>query len=257
MGIALILPGKAEAKAQHERGRLTRASGVPLCTMSPALLIALFIVIAILLVVGAYYAHKRLIELWQRTAAGLGFQYAEEDPFNLVSIPFRLFKLGEGQGCENVVWGTRNGLDVKAFDFWYYEDSTDGEGHTSRSYERFSCAVVPAPVGCPPTSIGPESFGSRIGRALGFHDIEFESEDFNKKMKVKSAEPKFANYLIDARMMQWLLDNKGWEFELTGMSMLAYCRKVKPPQIVKVIEAVEGFRQHIPNVVEETYKEGS
>jgi len=164
---------------------------------------------------------------------------------------------GDGRGCENVVWGTKDGLDVKAFEFWDYDQTIDTQGHSRRSYEYFSCAVVPAPVFCPHTTLGPESFMSRIGRALGFHDIDFESEDFNRNMKVKSAEPKFANYLVDARMMQWLLENKGWEFELSGQSLLAYCKKVKPPEIVNVIAAVEGFHQHIPKVIEDTYKEGS
>ena len=40
-----------------------------------------------------------------------------------------------------------------------------------------------------------------------FHDIQFESEEFNRDFTVHCEEPKFANDLIDARMMQWLLAN--------------------------------------------------
>ena len=137
------------------------------------------------------------------------------------------------------------------------DDSSDAQGHTSRDYSHFSCTVVPTAVSCPHTSIAPEGVFSRLGRALGFHDIEFESEEFNKAMKVNSADPQFATYLVDARMMQWLLDNKGWHFELCGRWVLAYGGRTKPKLIWGVIEAAREFHQHIPKVIDETYREGS
>ncbi len=76
-------------------------------------------------------------------------------------------------------------------------------------------------------------------------------------MKVKSAEPKFATYLVDPQMMEWLLANKGWQFELSDRSVLTYCKRVKPPAIATVIAAAQGFHKHIPRVVDETFKEGT
>ena len=38
-------------------------------------------------------------------AADHAFQYSRDDPFDLTSLNFRLFGLGDGRGCENVVWG--------------------------------------------------------------------------------------------------------------------------------------------------------
>jgi hypothetical protein len=225
--------------------------------MGVVLVIALGVVLLILVGVAGYYARKRRILLWQQTAAGLGLQYSTEDPFDLVSLPFDLFSRGEGRGIENVLSGTKDDLDTKAFEFWDYTESSDTKGNTSRSYEHFSCALLPTAATCPHTSIAPEGFFSRIGRALGFHDIEFESEEFNKHMKVTSAEPKFATYLVDPQMMEWLLANKGWQFELSDRSLLTYCRRVKPPKIASVIAAAQGFHEHIPRVIDETFKEGS
>ena len=205
----------------------------------------------------AYYARKRRIQEWQQTAAHLGFQYSTDDPFDLVTLPFSLFQRGEGRGSENVVWGQKDGLDIKAFEFWFYTESSDMKGNRSRSYERFSCSLVPVTSWCPETTIGPEDLFSRIGRSLGFHDIEVESEDFNKAWKVKSADQKFATYLLDPRMMQWLLDNKGWQFELSGNSLLTYCKRLRPREIWSVIEAGREFHAHVPKVIGDTYGEAT
>ena len=223
--------------------------------------VILLIVLGALLVGGAAYISytlkKKRIQEWEQTAAHLGFQYSTDDPFDLLSLPFALFQRGDGRGTENVVWGQKDGVDIKAFEYWFYTETHNPKGGTSREYERFSCTLLPMSVYCPETAIAPEGFFAKIGHALGFHDIEFESEDFNKAWNVKSAEPKFATYLCDARMMQWLLDNKGWRFELSGPWVLTYTGRLKPKEIWNVIEAAREFHSHIPKVIGETYGEGS
>jgi hypothetical protein len=67
-------------------------------------------------------------------------------------------------------------LDLRAFDYWYYDESTDSDGRTSRSYYRFDCAIVPIGAACPALSIGRETFFTRMAGALSFHDIEFEDD---------------------------------------------------------------------------------
>ena len=44
--------------------------------------------------------------------------------------------------------------------------------------------------------------------ALGFEDINFESEEFSRAFFVKCPEKKFAYDVIDPRMMQFLLDTR-------------------------------------------------
>jgi len=223
--------------------------------------VVLVVVLGLILVGGValigYYARKRRIQEWQQTAAHLGFQYSTDDPFDLLNLPFSLFQRGDGRGTENVVWGQKDSVEIKAFEFWDYTESSDMKGNRSRSYEHFSCTLLPIAAWCPHTTLGPEDMFSRIGRALGFHDIEFESGDFNRAWKVKSADPKFANYLVDPRMMEWLLDNKGWQFELSDRWMLAYCKRLKPREIWNVIEAAREFHMKVPKIIGETYGGGS
>ncbi len=46
---------------------------------------------------------------------------------------------------------------------------------------------------------------TRLAAHLGLHDIEFESDDFNRRFNVTCSDRKFANDLVDSRMNQWLL----------------------------------------------------
>lgn len=222
--------------------------------MEPALLIVA--VIAVIVTIALVQQHlKRLRrQAFGSLAARLGLQYAPDDPFGLDGLPFELFGRGDGRGCENVLWGAWQGLDVRAADYWYYDESTDAEGRTTRQYHRFSCVVVAVPWRCPHLTIGREGFFSRLADHIGFRDIEFESEEFNRAFNVKCADRKFATDLVDARMMQWLLYAGGdWSFETNEQLFLATTGKLAPAEIPRLLGCIKGFVDHVPRVVGELY----
>ena len=83
---------------------------------------------------------------------------------------------------------------------------------------------------------------TRLADALSFHDIQFESEDFNRMFNVKSPDKKFANDFIDARMMQFLLQTgKGTAFEVMGDRLLCFRRKLAPMEIVTLLGLSKAF----------------
>ena len=212
----------------------------------------IFILIVVLVGLGiwwAWYAKKKRREELAQTAASLGLTYERQDPYNLTAMPFELMNRGDGQGSENVLEGTWQDVALKEFDYWYYTESTDGKGHTSRTYHYFSCALSELQIDGAALTIAHENFLSRIGDHLGFQDIQFESEDFNRAYRVKCKDQKFATDLVDARMMQWLLQQKGFGFELTGPYLLTYCGRVKPTALIPLLGTMKAFRDHIPRVV--------
>lgn len=216
-------------------------------------IVLLFIVAAIGILYVAWYIRDRRRKAFAALATSLGLQYSPDDPFGLEDLPFALMDQGDGRGCENVLHGTWNQLDLKTFDYWYYERHTNSKGVSSRTYYRFSCAVIPLAFASPHTTIEPETLLTRLADHLGFRDIDFESEEFNRLMQVKSADKRFANYLVDARMMQWLLATRGWQFELSDRYLLCYERKVAPDQYLKLLAALKCFYDQIPRVVYETF----
>jgi hypothetical protein len=154
--------------------------------------------------------------------------------------------------------GAWHGTELRAFDYWYYQESRNAQGHTSRTYYRFDCVRLGVGAHCPPTSIDPENLFTRLADALSFHDIEFESEAFNRAFTVKSADGRFAYNLIDARMMAWLLANAidCW-IELVDDQILVARERLAPEELPGLMALGVAFVAQVPRVVEELYPSGS
>ena len=205
---------------------------------------------------GWYFKQKRIKEL-ASASAQLGLQFSARDPFVTLSEPFQLFTRGDGRGVENVMSGVWHGTEVRQFDYWYYEESSNGKGGRSRTYYRFNCVIAPIEASCSRLTIDHENLFTRLADALSFHDIEFEDEGFNKKYNVKSPDKKFANDFVDARMMQWLLRHgDGYAFEVNGSELLCAHKRLRPTELIPLLGTVQEFREQVPRVVFELYPKG-
>lgn len=188
-----------------------------------------------------------------------GLVYSPIDTYGLDSLPFHLFKQGEGRGCENVLTGRWNDVPVTGADYWYYTESTDSEGHRNKTYHRFSVVVCELGAWLPSVQIGHENMLTRLADHLGFDDIDFESEEFNRRFRVKSKDREFAFKLLDAPMISWLLHTAGDHcYEVSGNHLLVYRSKVAPAELTPLFLAGAVFVQHIPRLVWADYgKEAS
>jgi hypothetical protein len=217
------------------------------------LIFVLFIAVIIAAGYFAWQAKKKRRLALQAFATQYGMQYAGEDPFGLLAYSFSLFQRGDGRGVENVLWGSWQGVPVKACDYWFYTESTDSKGHTSRSYQHFSAVIVDVALGLPPVTIQREGFFTRLADHVGLRDIDFESEQFNRAFNVKAQDREFAFKLVDARMMQFLLSTEGFAYEVVGPWLLVYCGRRKPTELVPVLGTAKGFYEQIPRLVWNEY----
>jgi hypothetical protein len=221
--------------------------------------VAVLVVILIAAVVAAilWYTYQRKKK--RRLALSFfarqyGLEYAQADPFDLMSYDFHLLGLGDGRGCENVMSGVWHGMPAREADYWYYEETSDGKGNRSRSYKYFSILIADVEATLPYVSISKETLFSRLADHLGFQDIAFESDDFNREFQVKSPDREFAFKLVDARMMQWLLSTDGrCGFEIRDSNMLVYARRLKPGELALLFGVTKGFQDHVPSLVWNEY----
>jgi hypothetical protein len=166
------------------------------------------------------------------SARRAGLSFSPQDPFDCAGPPFDLFRQGDGRGTQNVMWRPDAEHPIRVFDYWWYDEYEDNNGVAHRSYHRRTCATAEVGWLWPQLSLTKEGLVSKAASVLGVRDIEFESEDFNRRFNVKSEDPKFANDIIDARMIRWLLQTDGaFRFEVCGRWLLAYSKKRRPQEL--------------------------
>jgi hypothetical protein len=219
-----------------------------------ALLILSILLIAAFLIWLKFSIDRKRREEFMLVAARLGLAYERDDPFDTVDLPFALFSRGEGRGTENVLHGTAAGMKVRLFDYWYYEEVHNPKGPNTRSYHRSSCALGWFDADCPHLSLAREGFLSRIADKIGFRDIEFESEEFNRAWQVVGEDRRFAYAFVDARMMEWLLDEGDvCSYEVVGPLLLCSTDRLKPAEFETLFEVLRRFRSKVPDVVASLY----
>lgn len=224
--------------------------------MAPELLFGLGILVVAAVAGWQLYARHRRREELALVARRLGLSYTADDTVGCLSYPFALLGRGDGRGTENVLSGTWQQIPLVAFDYWYYTESTDAQGHRSKTYHRFSCAVTEVDAALSHLVIERESLLTRLADAVGLDDIAFETEEFNRAFDVRSGDRKFANDLVDQRMMRWLLGTRGFGFETAGRWLLCYSKRRSPSELVELLGTLKGFRDQVPRVVYDLYPLG-
>ena len=225
-----------------------------LSALLPFLILFGGVALIVLVLYLGYQAKQKRRADFVRMAVQLNLTYSAVDAFGLLGYPFTLFERGDGRGIENVLQGAWQQTDVVAFDYWYYDETHDSKGGTSRTYHRFDCALLPMPADCARLTIERENLLTRMAGALSFKDVQFESEEFNRAFNVKSEDKKFASDLVDARMMQWLIAHgTDYAFEVVGNRVLVAGPKVPPMELIQLLGVARGFVQHVPQVVSSLY----
>ena len=225
--------------------------------MDTGLIIALAVLGAIGAAAWSFYAKKKRREELLFIARQLGLSYSAEDKRGCLGLPFALLQRGDGRGTENVLWGTWQAIELVEFDYWFYTESTDSRGNRTKSYSRFSCAVTEIDAALSPLTIGRENLLTRLADAVGLDDIAFETQEFNDAFNVKSKDRRFANDLIDQRMMAWLLSTASdFSFETCGRWLLCHSDRRRPMDLIPLLGTLLGFRDQVPRVVYDLYRVG-
>jgi hypothetical protein len=213
--------------------------------------------VAVLALVGASLSairrHRRRLGI-AAFAEKFEFDYRPHDPFSLLwDYNFPLMEMGDGRGCENVVWGEWKGLPFKAADYWYYEEPSNRKGSV-RHYRHFNALIVDVPLYLPRVTVDREGIASLLAGGIGWRDIQFESGEFNKQFRVRAEDAEFAFKLIDARMMHWMLSTDDtFGFQFYASAILVWSRRLRPTELLPLIGTAKELHDHIPRLVWKEY----
>lgn len=220
---------------------------------SPALIFFLAPVFMIVAAVAAYYAWKKEQQrkadlLALASELGLAFDPTKDKDHDERYANFEIFRRGHSRAAYNTLTGSLpiNGTDhpVVMGDFTYKVTSSNGKSSSTTTY-RFSYLILHLPLpGVPDLLIRPENILDKLGSALGFDDIDFESAEFSRKFLVKSPDKRFAYDVITPRMMEFLLAAKGApaiDLEHAMLSLSDGSRRWTPEQFRGTIAFAETF----------------
>ena len=247
--------------------------------MTEAFPTILFIVFVLLVVLGIFAtiasnrrAEARRLAL-QAFAARYGFAYQPQifdagrgfmDSLTGVPTttdqflaPFQhLSPFGQGHSHEvhNLITGTHGNMGVTIFDYSYKVTTSNGKSTTTTTY---NVQVVTAALShfLPTFTMQPENFLLKIGEKLGYREIEFESEEFNKRWFVRGQDSEQIYALFHPQAMERLLNVAPFRWEFGGnMIVVLESRYLEPPVIERTLVDIADFTALIPNYFRQDHK---
>lgn len=135
------------------------------------------------------------------SARGLSAMRGRDEDWHVRYPGLAIFQKGRARRSEFLVAGTVDGREVRCLDYRY----VTGSGKNRRTHRH---GVVVMETGTPviPLRIRPENLLDGVAGALGFDDIDFESDDFSRRWHVTSPDRRWAFDVIHPRTMEYLMD---------------------------------------------------
>jgi hypothetical protein len=217
-------------------------------------MVTLLVLAGILLVAGAAWygwaQAKKRRELFHQVALSHGWTWVGRDDQWTERFDGTPFGEGDHRRALNVLTGTYRDRSLVAFDYSYQTHSTDGQGHQSTTTHRYAVCVLGMPAYLPTFELTPEGLLGRVGTMLGMQDVELESEDFNRRYRVRCEDPKLAYDLLPARTMEMLLARPALHLRLAGAEALCWERGAHTPaQLLARLDTLDALLAGAPSFV--------
>lgn len=180
-----------------------------------------FVIVCFVIVIGIFawmrhhFAKQRTLGM-QSLASSLGLQFTGGKDYSFDERYDFVNKLCQGKKryAYNIIHGIYYGHHVLAFDYHYQTESRNSNGKKRTQHHHFSFFVLHFEGNFPELLISREGWLSKVAQFFGFDDINFESAEFNRMFKVKSANKQFAYDICHGQMIEFLLSNPDLNIEI-------------------------------------------
>ena len=189
------------------------------------------------------HATKKRRESMMRAAESMGLTfYPDGDPSLLSRLStFKLFNQGRARKMKNLIQGDSGEVNIAIFDYQY----TTGSGKNSSTHSQSVVALQSSQLVCPDFTMRPENMFDKIGSALGFQDIDFESHPlFSKSFVLQSSDETAIRQYLTPSLLEFFQTKLGISVEAQSGTMFFYRsgRRIKPEQIKdNLTQAYEVF----------------
>ncbi len=208
-------------------------------------------VVAVAVAAYAWWADQRRRELLMAFCRSKGWAFALEDPSLVDRWSGTPFGVGQRRRARQVVSGTDRRRPLVAFDYSYVTSSSDTSGRRSEQTHHFAVVVLALPTWLPRLQLTPENLLTRAASAIGLDpDIDLESEDFNRRYRVTSRQPKFASDVLTPRTMQALLAQPAGAMRVDGNALVGWeSGRLEPVRLLARLTLLHTLLDGIPPFV--------
>ncbi|MGH2554377.1 MAG: hypothetical protein ACRDHO_01490 [Actinomycetota bacterium] len=166
-----------------------------------------------------------------------------------LSGDFRLFGRGDGREARNALGGIWQGVPVKTLDYGYFETKAAWGFYRVKRWRRFSVGILDLGASVPSVITELNGAAGLSSDYMGFHDIQLESDDFNRRFHVTCDDREFAYKFFDGQMLRWILGQPELlETEVLGRRGLVAMPRLEPERMGTLLDAAVGFYTHLPSV---------
>ncbi|HET9188182.1 MAG TPA: DUF3137 domain-containing protein [Acidothermaceae bacterium] len=185
-------------------------------------LFALVIVAVIAFAIWSYKRNQKRVSALQQYALANGWAYVARDDRQWTRWQQTPFNDGFDRRATNVLTGRHQGHDMVAFDYTYKTRTTDSKGNSSTQTHHYRVCALAMPTWLPTLEVGPENVLTRLGNVVGVHDIELESEDFNRRFRVHANDRKFAYDVLSPRTIERLMAMPAFHWRIDGQTIVSW-----------------------------------
>jgi hypothetical protein len=211
-------------------------------------IIPIVVVSIVLLIIGfgIYFGHKYEKERTARfeaIALEMGLQFFPEGESAVISqfSSTHLFQQGRRRKFRNMICGDTDALKLAVFGYQY----TVGNGKNSHTHHQSVMAFQSSSLELPEFELRPEHFFHKIGKALGYQDINFDAHPvFSKQFILRGPDEQAIRLFFTPERLKALESRPGISIE-SGKTFLVFYRqrkRVKPEELRAFMQ--EGFEIH-------------
>ena len=210
------------------------------------------LLVALLLAGGAWTAWHRQA---QRRARHLdfaherGWTYDARDPSLVRCFRGEPFGRGSRRQATNVLRGTYDGREAVVFDYRFVTQAHDGQQPVQQTH-RFTVVALRLPVALPRLELTAGTPLTRLADAIAGPDLELESEDFNRRYRVRADDRRLAYEVLHPRAVEQLLAAPTLNLRLDGADALLWERGTTsledvPARLSVLARLVDGVPSYV------------
>lgn len=213
--------------------------------MEFALIFVAGVIVSLTLVAGLIFAvqkhEKERAERIRTIADEMGLQFSA-DGDSVVSDAIghlRLFNQGQGRKFSNMISGQADDVEIAMFGYRF----TTGGGNQRQTHQQSVICFQSPLLALPDFEIRPESVFHKIGKALGYQDINFDSHPvFSKRFLLRGPEETAIREFFRPDILEFFESRQGVSVEASGDRLIYYRarKRIKPEEVKPFME--EGFQ---------------